>query len=98
MLKHGLQTPGTSNVSVILRHRPTRQLALWLLTLFLIGSLWYYLRDWPEGVARVPAQTGVIVHKTEGEIDVLAWPEERWNEGPRNESQLEKAALVMLVR
>ena len=45
-----------------------------------------------------PTQSSVYVHKTEGEIDVLAWPEERWFYGPRNESQLEKAALIMLVR
>jgi hypothetical protein len=47
---------------------------------------------------RGPAQSSVFVHKTEEEIDVISWPEERWFEGPRNETQLEKAALIMLVR
>ena len=45
-----------------------------------------------------PPQSSVYIHKSEAEIDVLPWPEERWFEGPRNESQLEKAALIMLVR
>lgn len=49
-------------------------------------------------MVKLPAQSSVYVHKTEGEIDVLPWPEERWYEGPRNETQLEKAALIMLVR
>ena len=48
--------------------------------------------------AKMPPQSSVFIHKVEGEIDVLAWPEERWYEAPRNGTQLEKAALIMLVR
>jgi hypothetical protein len=60
--------------------------------------MWYIFGSQRIVTGGSPAQTSVIVHKTEGELDVLRWPEERWFEGPRNETQLEKAALVMLVR
>jgi Glycolipid 2-alpha-mannosyltransferase len=45
-----------------------------------------------------PGQESVYVFKNAKDIDVITWPEERWFEGPVNETQLEKAALVMLVR
>ena len=98
MLKNGYSNGRTNRVSAILRHRPTRHLAAWLMAFTLVGAMWYYLADWPHGGGKVPTQQSVIIHKTSAEIDVMSWPEERWFEGPRNETELERAALVMLVR
>jgi hypothetical protein len=98
MLKSGYTNGSNRGVTTVLRHRPTRHLATWILLFLVIGSIWYILGSQRIGEGDSPAQTSVIVHKTEGELDVLRWPEERWFEGPRNDSQLEKAALVMLVR
>ena len=98
MLKSGYTNGSNSGVTAVLRHRPTRHLATWILLFLIMGSMWYILGSQRIGEGGSPSQTSVIVHKTEGELDVLRWPEERWFEGPRNESQLEKAALVMLVR
>ena len=85
-----------TGVQAILRHRSTRYTLSWILIFLVGGTLWYYM-SLPT-VPRRPPQSSVYVHKAEGEIDVLAWPEERWYEAPRNGTQLEKAALIMLVR
>jgi hypothetical protein len=92
-------TYSNGSTSAVLRHRQTRNLLVWLLIFLVSGSLWWYMFFSPPSIqSGSPPQSSVYIHKTEGEIDVLAWPEERWFEGPRNETQLEKAALIMLVR
>jgi len=98
MLKATYSNGSTSAVPAVLRHRQTRNLLVWLLIFLASGSLWWYMSLAPSIQSGSPPQSSVYIHKTEGEIDVLAWPEERWFEGPRNETQLEKAALIMLVR
>jgi hypothetical protein len=99
MLKTGCTNGSNTAIPAVLRHRSTRYLATWLTLFIAAGSLWYYyvsVRTSTE--VPVPSQSSVYIHKSEAEIDVLPWPEERWFEAPRNGSQLEKAALVMLVR
>jgi Glycolipid 2-alpha-mannosyltransferase len=86
-----------NGVSSVRRRRPARQIATFVLVILLTGSLWYILSNAQREPTLSPTSS-VYVHKAEGEIDVISWPEERWFEGPRNESQLEKAALIMLVR
>jgi len=95
MLKSGFTN--ASGASAILRHRNIKHLLLILILFFV--SLWFIFRQGttPAESDRHP-QTSVLIHKTAEEIDVLPWPEERWYVGPRNESELEKAALIMLVR
>jgi len=94
MLANGVKTSG---VPAVFRHRATRQLASWILLVCIIGSVLYFFGG-PISVQPDPEQTTVHIHKSEMEIDVLPWPAERWYEGPLNDTQLEKAALVMLVR
>lgn len=94
MLANGVKTSG---VTAVFRHRPTRQLLSWILLVCIIGSVLYFFGG-PISAQPDPAQTTVHIHKSEAEIDVLPWPVERWYEGPRNDTQLEKAALIMLVR
>jgi hypothetical protein len=95
MLKHPYSN-GTNHMAA-LRSRPTRQVLGWMLVILLTGSLWHVLSN-SRSESKPGFQSTVYVHKSEGEIDVLSWPEERWFEGPRNDTQLEKAALIMLVR
>jgi hypothetical protein len=97
MLKNEYSKNSKSNMPLLLRHRPTRQLVAWILAFALAGALLYRYANWPQ-IIKAPGQASVIIHKTAGEIDVKLWPEEKWYEGPRNETELEKAALVMLVR
>jgi hypothetical protein len=90
-----------SHAGALIRHRTTRNLILWVILAAFALSLYLVLYQPPSTPNIQPgqmAQTSVLIHKTAGEIDVLPWPEERWYEGPRNESELEKAALIMLVR
>lgn len=98
MLKTWYGDTSNSAIPAVLRHRPTRHLAAWLMLFFVGGTLWYYMFIPSSTEVRSPPQSSVYIHKSEAEIDVLPWPEERWFEGPRNASQLEKAALIMLVR
>ena len=98
MFKTGYANGSNTAIPAVLRHRPTRHLAIWIILSFVGGTLWYYLFIPSSTEIRSPPQSSVYIHKSEAEIDVLPWPEERWFEGPRNESQLEKAALIMLVR
>jgi len=98
MLKATYPNGSTPAVPAVLRHRQTRNVVLWLCVFLVGGSLWWYMAHTPSLPVGSPPQSSVYIHKTEGEIDVLAWPEERWFVGPRNETQLEKAALIMLVR
>ena len=98
MLKATYSNGSTPAIQAVFRHRQNRNVLLWLFVFLVGGSLWWYMSNTPSIQSGSPAQSSVYIHKTEGEIDVLAWPEERWFEGPRNDSQLEKAALIMLVR
>ena len=101
MLKNGFSnghSGGGTSVKNVLRSRPTRHLATYTLLLLVTAAIWYVFARPMTVTVRTPAQASVIVHKTAKEIDVVSWPEEKWFEGPRNQSQLEKAALVMLVR
>lgn len=96
MLKNGYSNGArATQATMIMRHRPTRQLLVWLVAVILVGALLYRFTGWSSGN---PPETSVIIHKTAGEIDVKPWSEERWYVGPRNETELEKAALIMLVR
>lgn len=88
----------TGGVKNVLRSRPTRHLATYTLLLLVTAAIWYVFARPMKVPSRGPAQSSVIIHKTAKEIDVISSPEEKWYEGPRNQSQLEKAALVMLVR
>ena len=98
MLNIGYFNGGNNSVLAVLGHRRTRLITAWL-AFFLTGlSLWYFVRNSSIATIRPPTQSSMCIHKTQEEIGVLPWPEERWFEGPRNESQLEKAALIMLVR
>ena len=95
MLKAGVQSSG---VPAALRLRPTRQLAIWMFLLCIVGLLYFFGAPISVPAPREPPQSSVYIHKSEAEIDVLPWPAERWYEGPLNDTQLEKAALIMLVR
>jgi hypothetical protein len=101
MLKNGYsngKSVNTGGVKNVLRSRPTRNLAAYTLLLLITAAIWYVFARPMTVTLQSPAQASVIVHKTAKEIDVVSRPEEAWYEGPRNQSQLEKAALVMLVR
>jgi hypothetical protein len=98
MLKTGYSNGANSNLLAMLCHRPARNVLAWLVLFLIGGSFWYYATSSSMGILQSPSRSGVYIHKTQEEIGVLPWPEERWFEGPRNESQLEKAALIMLVR
>lgn len=101
MLRNGYsngKTGQTGGIKTVLRSRPTRHLATYTLFLLITAAIWYVFARPMTVTLRSPAQSSVVIHKTTKEIDVVLWPEEKWNEGPRNETQLEKAALVMLVR
>ena len=101
MLKNGYSNGKAGHIGgikTVLRSRPTRHLASYTLLLLVTVAIWYLFARPMTVTLRAPAQSSVLIHKTDKEIDVALWPEERWYEGPRNESQLEKAALVMLVR
>lgn len=99
MLKAGYANG--SHANVLIRNRTTRTLLLWFIVAAFLLSL-YLVCYQPESTPPIQPgqidQTSVLIHKTAEEIDVLPWPEDRWYEGPRNESELEKAALIMLVR
>jgi len=96
MLKSGY-TNG-SGASAILRHRNIKHLLGLTLILFCV-SLWFiFTQPTTPAESDTRPETSVLIHKTAEEIDVLPWPEERWFVGPRNQSELEKAALIMLVR
>jgi hypothetical protein len=100
MLKAGYANG--SHASTLIRHRTTRTLLLWLILAAFIVSLYLVLYQGGPSTPNIQtgqiSQTSVLIHKTADEIDVLPWPEDRWYEGPRNDSELEKAALIMLVR
>jgi hypothetical protein len=98
MFKTGYANGSNTTVLAALRHRPTRNLATWIILFFIVGTVWYYVPTPSSTEVQPPPQSSVYIHKSAEEIDVLPWPEERWFKGPRNESQLEKAALIMLVR
>ena len=82
-------------VRPILSRRPTRHLIPWIVALLIVVSLSYYTLSTNPKLKLSPRHSSLYIHKIES---VLPWPEERWYEGPRNESQLERAALIMLVR
>lgn len=98
MLKTRYANSSNAAIPAVIRHRLTRHLATWIILFLVAGTLWYYVSIPSSTESLSPPQSSVYIHKSEAEIDVLPWPEERWFEGPRNESQLEKAALIMLVR
>jgi hypothetical protein len=98
MLKTGYANGPNAGVPAILRNRTVRNLATWILFLVVGGSILYFMSFSTSTGLGSLGQAIVYIHKTAGEIDVQAWPEDRWYVGPRNESQLEKAALIMLVR
>lgn len=101
MLKNGYsngKAGHTGGIKTVLRIRPTRHLATYTLLLLVTAAIWYAFARPMTVTLWAPAQSSVLIHKTAKEIDVALWPEEKWYEGPRNQSQLEKAALVMLVR
>ena len=87
-----------SGASAILRHRNIKHLLLLVLILFFVSFWLIFTQPTTPAEADGHPQATVLIHKTAKEIDVLPWPEERWYVGPRNESDLEKAALIMLVR
>ena len=98
MFKNGHANGSNTTIPAVFRHRSTRHIATCIAVFVVVGTLWYYVTFPSSTRGRSPAQSSVYIHKSQAEIDVLPWPDERWYEGPRNESQLEKAALIMLVR